>query len=152
MADDYGIDPSEYRVDFDGQTQFFQGNISIDQIEEENVAYPCLILSIDSADNSNNAAYAMFSGEVYADLTVWLSWDSEHPLSDFDTPGDAIEEALVRMFNPVPPDPVWAPLRTDNTQVAWTGKLNIKRGPVTTGGKNWLQPLFVRFTFYADVH
>ena len=143
IAADYGV--PALSVDFSGQSrQFFEGAVDIDDIMGSSPAKrPVLVLFTQSSINTVTQVGPLFSGQVTAVLQVHLDQRSGNAVRDYESPADAVEETLYRLF--LVRD--WS----KPPEVTFGGDMSIQRGPVIPADTNWRQTITARLTFGAHI-
>jgi len=104
IADSYGIDPIV--IDFsDESSSFIIGNLSDELLEQltVNESFDAPFIAIYSAGSLDERSVVMtdivFAGSVTIGIAVALSIEYEGRKRDYESPGNAVEEALATTFN-----------------------------------------------------
>jgi hypothetical protein len=143
-AASYGVQP--FTIDFNsvpGSPNFFYGQLDPDDIEESSTfKYPLMTLYTVTSANQAAQKPALFAGVVRVGLDVHLSWRQGKATIDFEAMGDLVEETMTTVMNDLTQQN-WG------SNVLYSGKMGLDRGPVRMGGENWRQQL--RFSFLFDV-
>lgn len=153
IAGGYGLTASQiaaFTIDWTAASkQFFQGKLSPEDIDDTTASkYPLVFLYTDSIRTPGEDArkFQVFSGDVVIGLDVWISTRAGNALRDFETFPDAVEDAVLKVFN----DPSWTAVQGGG-QVFYNGQISADRTPVDTGAENWLQGIRFRLIFGVDV-
>lgn len=143
-APGYGIAPIALDFSATGK-RFFEGFVHPDQVENSTSArYPLAMLYGAIAQNRNLTKHAAFSGQVQVIFQVWLSWRKGNAVANTEDAVDAVEDALVRVFQ----DHGWAAAYTE--PLVYNGDLTVARAQLEQTGENWRQGITARLTFEVD--
>ena len=139
---EYGI--VGFSLDFGGGKNFFLGEINPDHLEaSSSIQYPLMLLYVGSMQDVGRMKPALFSGPVTVFMDVFLSWREASAAADFESLADAVEDAMVFLFN-----------RRDRqdwgASVVYNGGIACVRGPVVPGASGWRRLL--RFQLAFEVH
>jgi hypothetical protein len=139
LAGDYGVDLVS--IDWGPHSrQFFQGALDRADLEDTTATRgPMVALYVARSANGNLQKFCTFSGTVTVGLDFHLTWRQSRAGRDYESLGDAIEEAIFRTFN-----------ETEFGEVVYNGDLSLERSPVEKGGEHWIQTLTFAATF--EVH
>lgn len=144
VAGSYGVQP--LALDFaPGANRFYEGFVHPDQVEASAATrYPLAVLYGTIAQNRNFTKHAVFSGQVQVVFQVWLSWRKGNAVANTEDLVDAVEDALVRVFN----DHAWEAAYT--APLVYNGDLAIARAQIEMAGEHWRQGITARMTFEVD--
>ena len=142
VAPTYGV--NAFTVDFSERSpQFFQAFVHPDEIDESTPSkYPLMCLYTLRCVNRNEQKFSLFSGDVLIGIDVHLTWRNARVLPDFESLADAVEEAVITLFND---DALITP-----PSVAYNGGISLDRSTVTMAGEHWRKTLSFRLAF--EVH
>lgn len=141
IAGAYGITP--FLVDVN--RNLFESFVHPDAIEAASpVKGPVFCLYSMSSVNQNLNKFGLFSGVVTIGLDVHLSYSAGNTLKNADALADAVEDAMVRVFNAAD----WAGAYTE--PLAYNGEIALQRRPLEMAGQHWRQTLSFRLTFQVD--
>lgn len=144
LAPSYGVQP--IALDFTpGGNRFFESFVHPDQVEASTaMRYPLAMLYGTIAQNRNRTKHTRFSGPVQAVFQVWLSWRRGNAAANTEDLVDAVEDALVRVFQ----DDRWEAAYTP--PLVYNGEIAIARAQLEMAGEHWRQGITARLTFEVD--
>lgn len=136
----------ELQIDFDSRTQFFQGWISPDNLEDTTVfKYPALILYTVNSQDDRVIKYKQFSGVVQVGIEVHMELIQKYAIQDMESYQDAIEGAMVLTLHGAEYDSEFssfgAHFRRDTA---------FQRNPVQLESGNWRISMTIGMSF--EVH
>lgn len=144
VAPGYGVDPIALDFEAAGR-RFFEGFVHPEQLENStSIRYPVAMLYGTIAQNRNLTKHALFSGQVQLIFQVWLSWRKGNAVPNTEDLVDAVEDALVRVFQ----DHSWAAAYTE--PLVYNGDLVVARAQMEQAGEHWRQGITARLTFEVD--
>lgn len=143
----YGL-TEDYSIDWGPKSkQFFQGALLPGDVEDSVAAkYPMVMLYTTGSRNQNLQKFTLFSGIVDIAVDVHLSWRAGAALRDFESLGDAFEDAIYKTFN----DSAWA--ASYGLPIAYNGDLQMTKRPLEMAGEHWRQTLQFSLTFEVDTN
>ena len=119
-----------------------------DLIEESSVMeYPfhCLEIASRQGDGSNRwVMFSTFAGTISFIILAHISWIESDVVPNFASYGDLVQDAMYATLND-PNNQMWV------SSVAYSGLLQMTRGPITFKGQNWRQTLTFTGTFAAVI-
>lgn len=136
----------ELQINFDSHTQFFQGWVSPETLEDSTVfKYPVLILyTVNSADEKV-IKYKQFSGVVQVGMEFHMELIQKYAVADMESYQDAVEGAMVMTLHGAQYDAefssVGAHFRRDTA---------FQRNPATMAAGNWRISMTIGMSF--EVH
>jgi hypothetical protein len=138
--------PTDFiKLDFGTKSaNFFLGQVDPTILEESGIInFPMACLYILEYQQTNSQKFSGISGIVRCVLDVYNSWTKITGLQNFDKYAHCVSSVVLGIIN-----------RQDNqvwTQpVTYNGNIQVKRGPVTLGGKNYVQQ--VSFSMIFEVN
>jgi hypothetical protein len=144
VAPAYGVEAIALDFSATGR-RFYEGFVHPDQVENStSMRYPVAMLYGTIAQNRNLTKHAAFSGQVQVIFQVWLSWRKGNAIANTEDLVDAVEDALVRVFQ----DHAWAAAYTE--PLAYNGELTVARAQLEQSGEHWRQGITARLTFEVD--
>ncbi len=144
VAAEYGVPPVSLDFTPSGR-RFFEGFLHPDQVEGSTASrYPLAMLYTTIAQNRNLTKHTAFSGQVQVMFQVWLSWRQGNAIANTEDLVDAVEDALVRVFQ----DHHWEAAYTP--PLAYNGEISVLRAQLEEAGEHWRQGVTARLTFEVD--
>jgi hypothetical protein len=131
-----------FSIDFIAKTKnFIQGWFAAkDVIATSTLKLPLMCFYGIKSQNQNTQKFTTFSGSVMMGLDTYISFPSSQAPNTADNIVDAVEGTLYTVFD----SPANYSYYGD---VQFNGDLLVKRGPISMGGSNWIQPVFAGLTF-----
>lgn len=125
-------------------TNFLFGNVDPTQLDDSgSFTYPLLMLNTLVTEDTRQPVGLLFGGNVSIGMKFVVDFEQSAPEFDFESIGDAIEDAMFKTWNSNPSIALLS-----GYGIAYPGNLNLHRGPHQFGGSNWRQELF----FAAQCH
>jgi hypothetical protein len=145
----FGIQPAPNSIDFTDpkSKNFFQGMLSPDALDQTAPrTYPIVVIYSVGSGNGQAEKFRRFAGTVTFGLDVHLSWRKGNAIADSETLGDAVEEAVLNVFN----SPDWTDAYTD--PIAYNGEITLTRRPLEMAGEHWRQSHVFRLIFEVSTN
>src|SRR6266566_4844235 len=125
VAGRYGIDATKYAIDWTPGKQFFWGDITPDDMDSTTSHAHFLWASLwtESAEDQHYIKFEEFSGVVIANLQFVFSWRNTRATVDFETPQNAVADAVIHTLND-PHVTGW------DAPVAYNGRISVRKTTV----------------------
>jgi hypothetical protein len=133
-------------IDFTSTSMsFFTGRLAVDDIMASGACkFPMVVVYSSVGTNQNTQKFTTFAGLVKVTVDVHLSYKASQPPKNMEAWPDAVEHAMVNVFN----QPAF---QNRSNNLVYNGQIGYERGQLIHGAENWLQSLRFQLTFEVVV-